>query len=1209
MRFDRLTLLFLCGTLIAAPASAQELPTLPNVVSGVVDVTTTGPGAMTVTTGNAAIINWNTFSLGEGGVLNFAQPNADAVVLNRVTGDTRSLIAGRITGVGQVFVVNPNGIAITNTGVVNTAGFTASTLGISDDDFLAGNYTFEGDGSSATVSNDGRVEVDSGGYVALLGGHVRNTGSIIAPLGKIGLGAAELITLDLGGDGFLKVAVPSQPDGDEPLISNSGLISSDGGYVQMSVAAAQNATRNVINLSGTVEARSFRGRSGAILLSGDGGLVTVTGKVDTSTTDAPPPRPKVQLVPIPAPRPSFRGGDITISGNAIKLADADIDASGFEGGGNINIGGDYRGNGLVPPATVLDVDFLTSIKADALIDGNGGNIVLWSNDTTTYAGNISARGAGADGVGGNVEVSGKEHLHFSGTVDTRADSGRWGSLLLDPRNIVIVANTSDPPIAGDESFDRIDRATIEAALATNADVTIDTNAGVDDLELGIIRVRDNIAWTTTATLRLLAAADIDLPLAGGDINGGTTGNIVLNAGRDILGNRSLVGANLTATAGRDAYFNLINMAGSTAINATRDVGFGFNIASVLGLRVTTNGNIVSASDNTGITATNGDIILDAGGLVSLGGTTISAPLGEFRATGANIQILSDINANAINLLSSGDVGLFVDNPTDITRQANLTAGTILVQAPGTLTLQATTSLTATAGDIVVNAGRFVNEAGAAALGAQAGRYIVYTADYAADTRGGLAGINLYNRTFANSPPGTTAPGQNAFVYARQPVVTFTIADAMRMYFGQLTGTPAVTFAGLVNGDTIDYATDGDYTAVTDLTAVDAEVGTYANALQPLNITSGVGYAIQFVGGALTVTPAPLTIIANNFTKVYGDTLVFNGTEFTTTGLRGTDSVAGVTLTTPGAAPTARVTGNPYAVVATNATGNRLGNYTISYVPGSLTVTPRALTITAADLQKLFGTTLVFNGTEFTTAGLVNGDVVNLASLMSPGQPSQAPLGAYPISINNATGTGLENYTIGYAPGTLTVGPPPAAVNVQPNYPTPRGNPTLIGLVNPFPDVVPGQLGPEIPAPDARVTLQSVERISQQFAAAIAECERQLQAGGDEGAYLTCASDALEAYADDLDNPLVKLPPELKAAVTVIRQTAAKVRAAAANPNRRAAVAEARVAVGQMVDFVRQQTALVRAVDPDTQALLQQSGQVMTQALKSLDVQLVSAVEI
>ena len=123
------------------------------------------------------------------------------------------------------------------------------------------------------------------------------------------------------------------------------------------------------------------------------------------------------------------------------------------------------------------------------------------------------------------------------------------------------------------------------------------------------------------------------------------------------------------------------------------------------------------------------------------------------------------------------------------------------------------------------------------------------------------------------------------------------------------------------------------------------------------------------------------------------------------------------------------------------------------------------------------------------------------------------------------------------------------------------------------------------------------------------CERQLEVNGDEGAYLSCTGDALEAYADALENPLIKLPPELKATITVIRQTAQRVRAAAASPNKQAAVREARAAVGELVDFVKQQTALVRAVDPETQALLQQQGQVMTQALQELDLQLVGAVEI
>ncbi len=83
----------------------------------------------------------------------------------------------------------------------------------------------------------------------------------------------------------------------------------------------------------------------------------------------------------------------------------------------------------------------------------------------------------------------------------------------------------------------------------------------------------------------------------------------------------------------------------------------------------------------------------------------------------------------------------------------------------------------------------------------------------------------------------------------------------------------------------------------------------------------------------------------------------------------------VTLTSPGAAGTATVAGSPYAITASDAVGSGLGNYTITYVNGQLTVNTAALTITANSTSKTYGQTVTFAGTEFTTAGLVNGDTV------------------------------------------------------------------------------------------------------------------------------------------------------------------------------------------------------------------------------------------
>src|SRR6185436_17753176 len=107
-----------------------------------------------------------------------------------------------LTANGQVYLVNPNGIAITRSGTVNTGGgFVASTLGISDQDFIAGRRTFGGNGASGHVSNAGTITVGRGGYAALIGGTVSNAGRISVPLGKVGLGSGERATLDFSGDG------------------------------------------------------------------------------------------------------------------------------------------------------------------------------------------------------------------------------------------------------------------------------------------------------------------------------------------------------------------------------------------------------------------------------------------------------------------------------------------------------------------------------------------------------------------------------------------------------------------------------------------------------------------------------------------------------------------------------------------------------------------------------------------------------------------------------------------------------------------------------------------------------------------------------------------------------------------------------------------------------------------------------------------------
>ena len=148
-------------------------------------------------------------------------------------------------------------------------------------------------------------------------------------------------------------------------------------------------------------------------------------------------------------------------------------------------------------------------------------------------------------------------------------------------------------------------------------------------------------------------------------------------------------------------------------------------------------------------------------------------------------------------------------------------------------------------------------------------------------------------------------------------------------------------------------------------------------------------------------------------------MTFAGTEFTTDGLVNGDSVSGVTLTSDGAAATAQVSGSPYAIVASDATGSGLANYTISYANGSLTVAPALLTVTANN------TTMVLGGPVPTFSayyiGFVNGDSVsdlgNLGSLtFTP--VNTTVQGTTAIRLNGSLTS--SNYRIVYDPGTLTV---------------------------------------------------------------------------------------------------------------------------------------------------------------------------------------------
>ena len=254
----------------------------------------------------------------------------------------------------------------------------------------------------------------------------------------------------------------------------------------------------------------------------------------------------------------------------------------------------------------------------------------------------------------------------------------------------------------------------------------------------------------------------------------------------------------------------------------------------------------------------------------------------------------------------------------------------------------------------------------------------------------------------------------------QASLTITATNQIKNYGTVFTfaGTEFTT-SGLVAGDGV--------TSVT-LTSTGALVSAnVTGSPYPIVPSAAVGtglnnYNISYLNGSLSVTPASLTITADDQSKVYGNTFTFAGTEFTSSGLIGSDAITSVTLSSTGAVSTAQVLGSPYPVVPSGAVGSGLANYNIFYVNGLLSVTPASLTVTANNQNKTYGTITSFVGTEFTTLGLVGGDVVSNVTLTSTGSPASATVAGspYPIIVSGATGVGLTNYTISYVNGLLTI---------------------------------------------------------------------------------------------------------------------------------------------------------------------------------------------
>jgi filamentous hemagglutinin family protein len=305
---NRATLVAAAGCVLASSALAQiapnALPSGGSVAAGSATISSPAAGTLQIDQASErAILNWQSFSIGSAAWVRFNQPGAGSVALNRVVGADPSQIFGRLTANGQVFLANPNGVLFAPGASVEVGSLFATTLSITNDDFLAGRYRFFREGNVGTVVNEATI-VTPNGYAALAGPRVRNDGVIIARLGSVALAAGERVSLDMIGDGLINVSV-DQAAMDASVI-HTGTIEADGGRVLLTARSANALLDTVINSSGTIRATRLAERNGAIVLdSGTNGIVQVSGVLDAYEVTVN------SGVVIPEPRPiQPTGGDM-----------------------------------------------------------------------------------------------------------------------------------------------------------------------------------------------------------------------------------------------------------------------------------------------------------------------------------------------------------------------------------------------------------------------------------------------------------------------------------------------------------------------------------------------------------------------------------------------------------------------------------------------------------------------------------------------------------------------------------------------------------------------------------------------------------------------------------------------------------------------------------------------------------------------------------
>ncbi len=520
---------------LAGPANVLANPSGGSAIVGQASMVNQG-NKLTITTQNGALgsysaINWQNFSIPAGSTTYFQQPSTSSTSINRVVTNNPSQIFGTLGSNGNLVLVNQSGITVGAGAVVDSAGFTASSLRMSDADALAARMRFgDGTAAGAGVSVQGSILARSGDVVLL--GSQLDTGKdalIQAPNGSTILAAGRQI--EITGRGLEGISLQVQAPADSAV--NLGSLQGD----------AVGIFAGTLRHSGLIQATTATLEGGRVVLKASGdAYVQGAGTINVSSA-------------------SGKGGQIAVLGKRVAVTDdAVLDASGATGGGTVLVGGDKQGkNPDVQNAEITYFGPQASIKADATINGDGGKVIVWADDTTRAYGRISAQGGPVGGNGGFVETSGHSLAVDGVRVSTGAPRGTSGLWLLDPSDLTIISGGGGTLTTSTTFNPSVSSSTIDPSVIVGSNpgygglvdgnVTISTSAGTGGY--GGIIVSSGLTWSSGNSLTLNADGNIILnaTITANPSNLGYGGAVVLKAAGSLTFG---YGGSITSAAAGDA---------------------------------------------------------------------------------------------------------------------------------------------------------------------------------------------------------------------------------------------------------------------------------------------------------------------------------------------------------------------------------------------------------------------------------------------------------------------------------------------------------------------------------------------------------------------------------------------------------------------------------------------------------------------------------